>query len=125
MKPNECDRRNPVSQTSPEPPIINWSEEQKMEDPEYPTQGDDTPDSPKNINWVDNLDFDKDFGRILLNHEEESIEEPSPSFPIYATEHPNSSGQAPPTTYQRRRDGQKPTPFIEKRSNELPSPVSE
>ena len=29
-----------------------------MEDPEYPTHADDPLDSPKNINWVDNLDFD-------------------------------------------------------------------
>ena len=113
-----------MSQTSPEPPIIKWSEEKNIEDPEYPTHGDDTPDSPKNINWVDDLDFDKDFGIILLNHEEVSVEEPNPSFPIYATEQPSSSGQAPPRTYQQRRDGQKPTPFIEKRINELPSLVS-
>ena len=71
-----------MSQTSLEPPIINWTKKKKMEDPEYPTHGDDTPDSPKNVNWVDNLYFDKDFGRILLNHEKESVEEPSPSFPI-------------------------------------------
>ena len=56
-KPNEGDRRNHVSQTSPEPPIINWSEEQNMEDPKYPTHGDDTPYSPKNVNWVDNFRF--------------------------------------------------------------------
>ena len=74
---------------------------------------------------VDKLDFDKDFGRIFLKHEEEYVEEPNPRFPIYATEQPSSSGQAPPRTYQRRRDGQNTTPFIEKRSNELPSPVSE
>ena len=61
----------------------------------------------------------------MLNHEEVSVEEPNPSFPIYATEQPNSSGQALPRTYQRIRDGQKPTPFIEKRSNELPILVSE
>ena len=114
-----------MSQTSPEPPVVNWSEEQKMKYPKYPTHGDDTPDSPKNINWVDNLYFDKDFGRIMLNHEEDFVEKTSPIFPIYATEQPSSSGQAPPRTYQRRRDGQNPTPFIEKRSSELPSPVSE
>ena len=69
---------NPMNQAPPDPNIVNWIREQEHEEHDYYLhEENEEEDSPKNINFTD--DIDDTFCRVLFDIEDD-IQDDSPSM---------------------------------------------